>query len=140
MTKYLLAAAAVAAIGFCGAAFAGELGTTTTSPAAMSDAEMDGITDPVLAAAVVAASAAGKVGVAKRGSRAPRPQPRCGHAGSADHGAPPCSPGAAFAESLATAASQMAPHGAWPKRRLSGRRERWRQRKHRRSPPARGAR
>jgi hypothetical protein len=47
MTKYLLAAAAVAAIGFCGAAFAGEptkgLGTTTTSPAAMSDAEMDGI-------------------------------------------------------------------------------------------------
>jgi hypothetical protein len=48
MTKYFLVAAAVAAIGFTGLAYAGEAtkgsGTTTTGPAAMTDTEMDKVT------------------------------------------------------------------------------------------------
>ena len=48
MIKYVLAAAAMAALGFAGTAFAEEAtkgsGTTTTGPAAMTDAEMDGVT------------------------------------------------------------------------------------------------
>jgi hypothetical protein len=48
MTKTVLALAALAAIGFSGAAFAAEATTgtwtTSTGPAAMSDAEMDRVT------------------------------------------------------------------------------------------------
>jgi hypothetical protein len=45
MTKHLLAAAAVAAIAFSGAAFAGEATKSSTAgPVAMSDAEMDRVT------------------------------------------------------------------------------------------------
>jgi len=42
MKSQIIALAALAAIGFSGVAFAGE--ATTTGPAAMSDAEMDGAT------------------------------------------------------------------------------------------------
>ena len=44
MTKYLLAAAAVAAIAISGAAFAEDGKVTSTAPKAMSDSEMDQVT------------------------------------------------------------------------------------------------
>ena len=44
MKKLAIAFAGLAAIGFSGAAFAEEATTTTTGPAAMTDAEMDGVT------------------------------------------------------------------------------------------------